>query len=392
MTVNLAHLPPADAASRSSLAGSRIRSIDTTIIDAPTTRQHKLSNTQISQQNYVHVRMQLENGVIGYGEASTLGGPRWAEESVESIKATIDRYLAPAVVGREAHLFEANAILMNKAATRNNAAKSAIESAAIDAVGKILGVPASTLLGGAVRERFPAIWALASGVAEQEIDEAKGKIAAKTFKRFKIKLGFNPPAADIARLEKIRGALGDDVPLIVDVNQAWSEADCLRWMPALEALGVALVEQPLAADKLNAMARVARRTRIPLMLDEAVFSSTEAVRGGESGAGSVLSLKLVKSGSLFELKRTAGIATAFGHELYGGCLLESSLGAAAHLAAFASLPTLEWGAEHFGPQILVDDLVEESVVYENFDICLPQGPGLGVTPDLDKIAAYARKY
>lgn len=91
------------------------------------------------------------------------------------------------------------------------------------------------------------------------------------------------------------------------------------------------------------------------------------------------------------MKRTAGIAAAFGHELYGGCLLESSIGAAAHLAAFASLPTLEWGAEHFGPKILVDDLAEESIVYDNYDICLPQGPGLGVTPDLDKIAFYARK-
>ncbi|MFX7705323.1 enolase C-terminal domain-like protein, partial [Acinetobacter baumannii] len=68
--------------------------------------------------------------------------------------------------------------------------------------------------------------------------------------------------------------------------------------------------------------------------------------------GSVYSLKLVKSGSLFELKRTAGVAAAHGLELYGGCLLESSIGAAAHLAVFSTLPTLEWGTEHFGPRIL----------------------------------------
>jgi muconate cycloisomerase len=390
MTAILAHETRLRRGEPISLSGVDIRSINATIVDAPTIRQHRLSNTSVSHQNYVHVRLQLENGVIGYGEASTLGGPRWAEESVESIKAAIDCYLTPVMVGRFADAFEANALLMNKAASRNNAAKSAIESAALDAVGRTLGVPAATLLGGAVRDRFPAIWVLASGVAGQEIEEAKSKIVDRTFKRFKIKLGFNPPAADIARLEAIRLALGDEIALIVDVNQAWSEADCLRWMPALEDLNVALVEQPLPAGKLEAMARVARRTRIPLMLDEAVFTSAEALRGGASGAGSVLSLKLVKSGSAFELKRTAGIAAAFGQELYGGCLLESSIGAAAHLAVFACLPTLEWGAEHFGPLVLSEDLAEESLVYDNYDICLPQGPGLGVTPDLDKIKALAR--
>lgn len=390
MTATLAHAR-GRAELMPSLDGAAIRSIDTTIVDAPTIRRHRLSNTDISHQNYVHVRLQLDNGVVGYGEGSTLGGPRWAEESVESIKAVVDGYLAPELVGRPAHAFEANALLMSKAALRNNAAKSAIESAALDAVGKTLGVPAVTLLGGAVRTRFPAIWALASGVAVQEIEEAKRKIAERTFRRFKIKLGFNPPAADIARLEAIRGALGDDVPLIVDVNQGWSEADCLRWMPALEALNIALVEQPLPAADLDAMARVARRTRIPLMLDEAVFTSNEALRGGASGAGSVLSLKLVKSGSAFEMKRIAGIAAAFGQELYGGCLLESSIGAAAHLAVFASLPALQWGSEQFGPQILVEDLAEEGLVYDNFDICLPSGPGLGVTPDLDKVRAFARR-
>lgn len=390
MTASLARsAAPTEAALR--LDETEIRSIETTIVDAPTRRRHRLSNLEITHQNYVHVRLQLENGVVGWGEASTLGGPRWAEESVESIKAAIDRYLAPALAGRPAHAFEANAIVMRKAATRNNAAKSAIEAAALDAVGKTLGVSAAALLGGAVRERFPAIWALASGVAAQEIDEAKRRIAERAFRRFKIKLGFDAPAADIARLETIRAALGDDVELIVDVNQAWSEADCLRWMPALEALGVALVEQPLPAAEIEAMARVARRTRIPLMLDEAVFSGAEALRGGTLGAGTVLSLKLVKSGGAFELKRTAGIAAAFGQELYGGCLLESSLGAAAHLAVFATLPELQWGTEHFAPRMLVEDLAEEGLVYDDFDVCLPTGPGLGVTPDLDKIKSFTRR-
>jgi muconate cycloisomerase len=77
--------------------------------------------------------------------------------------------------------------------------------------------------------------------------------------------------------------------------------------------------------------------------------------------------------------------------LYGGCLLESSVGAAAHLQLFASLRNLPWHCEHFGPQILVDDLVTEPLAFEDFNILLPSGPGLGVTLDEDKIRHFARK-
>lgn len=369
----------------------RIREIQTVIVDTPTRRHHKLANTEVSRQNYVLASLQLENGVIGHGEASTLGGPRWAEESVESIKSVIDTYLAPALAGRPAMAFEANAVLMTAAAQRNFAAKAALESAMLDAVGKTLDLPATAFLGGEVRNSFPVIWALASGDAGQEIEEAREKISAREFNRFKIKIGFDDPARDVARLQAVRAGIGDEAMLVVDVNQGWSEATCLRWMPALEELGVDLVEQPLPAGQIEAMARVARRARVPLMLDEAVFTPEEALRGVATGAGSVLSLKLVKAGGSFAMKRIAAIASAGGQELYGGCLLESSIGAAAHLACFATLPALEWGTEHFGPKILIDDLATNGLIYRDFEVHLPEGPGLGVEPDPDRVRAFSRK-
>ena len=80
-----------------------------------------------------------------------------------------------------------------------------------------------------------------------------------------------------------------------------------------------------------------------------------------------------------ELKRAAGVATAFGMELYGGCLIESGIGAAAHLAVFSTLPMLEWGTEHFGPRILLDDVTKGEIVYKDFQIECPSGPGLGIS-------------
>ena len=89
-------------------------------------------------------------------------------------------------------------------------------------------------------------------------------------------------------------------------------------------------------------------------------------------------------------RKVAAVAEAAGIGLYGGCLLESSIGAAAHLQVFATLPTLEWGCEHFGPQILTSDLVTEPLRFEDFDIHLPIGPGIGVTIDEAALRRFAR--
>ncbi len=373
------------------MEATRVRAVSSWIVEAPTRRKHKLSNTSISYQCYVFVRVTLENGVDGFGEASTLGGPRWAEESVEAIKANIDTYLAPALIGKPAALLEAASGEMAKACKRNNAAKSALDMALLDATGKTLGVPAHVLLGGARRTSFSAIWALASGDAAQEVEEAQGMIEKGWFNRFKIKLGFADPKTDLDRLAALQKALPTGTDIIADVNQGWSEADFIRYLPRLADLGVSLVEQPLPAGQMAAMARISARSPIPIMMDEGVFTLEEALDGCARAAGSVLSLKLCKHGGVHQLKQVAGIAQAAGMQLYGGCLLESSVGAAAHLHAFATLPALEWGTEHFGPKILIEDLCRDGLTYENFEVHLPKGPGLGVTPDLDLIEKYARK-
>lgn len=369
---------------------TRVRAVTSWIIEAPTRRKHKLSNTSISYQGYVFVRVTLENGVEGFGEASTLGGPRWAEESVEAIKANIDTYLAPALIGKPACLPEAAAGEMAKAAKRNNAAKSALDMALLDATGKTLGVSAHVLLGGARRRLFSAIWALASGDAGQEVEEAQGMIEKGWFNRFKIKLGFADPATDLDRLAALQKALPTGTDIIADVNQGWSEADFIRFIPRLADLGVSLIEQPLPGGQMAAMARISARSPVPIMMDEGVFTTEEALDGCSRGAGSVLSLKLCKHGGVHQLKQVAAVAQAAGVQLYGGCLLESSVGAAAHLHAFATLPDLHWGTEHFGPKILIEDLCRNGLKYENFEVHLPDGPGLGVTPDLDLIEKYAR--
>ena len=368
-----------------------IERIETRIVDCPTTRRHKLSNTEISYQSFVIVKAVLSDGTFGYGEAATLGGPRWSEESVEAIKANIDTYIAPVLIGQTALNFEANALRMKTAVSRNSSARAAVEAAIMDASGKAINLPVTAFLGGAVRDKVEVLWALASGDADQEIEEARAKLAAREHRRFKIKLGFYPPAQDMVRLRKVVAGMPEGTELVVDVNQGWSEATAIRYFPELAEMGVSLIEQPLRPGQLAATARIAARSSVPLMTDEAAFSLPELVQNASAAAGSVYSLKLVKSGGLFDLKRAAGVASAFGMELYGGCLLESGIGAAAHMAVFATLPHLEWGCEHFGPRILKRDLVSDGLEFRDFHIHLPQGPGLGITVDEDALAQVTRR-
>jgi len=365
-------------------------SIRSTIVDVPTVRRHQLSSLAVRAQSYVIVELRLGNGVEGIGEAATLGGPRWSEESVESIKSTIDSYLAPALLGAPADRFEAARTRMDAAAKRNNAAKAAIESALFDAVGKTLGVRAVQLLGGVVRESMPVLWTLASGDPAQEIEEAKEKLAARLHDKFKVKIGAHSPDVDLARLRRLAEALAGHASLIVDANQAWDEPTALRWLPALRELGIRLVEQPLSAWNLGGMARLRAHSTLPLMADECVFSAHDMLDVARIGAADVVSLKLVKHGGLLATRDVAAVAEAAGIGLYGGCLLESSIGAAAHLQVFAGLRELGWGCEHFGPHILVEDLVEQPLRFADFHIHLPARPGLGVTLDRDKLRHYAR--
>jgi muconate cycloisomerase len=368
-----------------------INEIKSTIVDVPTVRKHKLSSLSVTAQSYVVVELRLANGVIGIGEAATLGGPRWSEESVESIKTTIDTYLAPALIGAAPDRFEAARTCMDEAAKRNNAAKGAIESALFDAVGKALGVPAVQLLGGVVRESIPVLWTLASGDPVQEIEEAERKLAARLHNTFKVKIGAQAPEADMARMQRLASALEGRATLIVDANQAWDETTALRCLPVLAEIGVALVEQPLPAWNIPGMARLRARSGVPLMADECVFSIHDMLDVARAGAADVVSLKLVKHGGLLATRDVAAVARAAGIGLYGGCLLESSVGAAAHLHVFAGLRDLAWGCEHFGPQILTGDLVTEPLRFEDFHIHLPTGPGLGVTLDPEQLRRYARQ-
>jgi muconate cycloisomerase len=154
---------------------------------------------------------------------------------------------------------------------------------------------------------------------------------------------------------------------------------------------VELIEQPVAQHDHAALARLSRRFRVPLMADEALATPADAFTLARVRACDVFALKIAKSGGLSATARVAAVAEAAGIQLYGGTMLEGTIGTLASAHLFAALPQpLAYGTELFGPLLLEDDVVAERPAYADFALSVPRKPGLGVGLDEDKLAFYRR--
>jgi muconate cycloisomerase len=367
-----------------------IEAIDTFILDVPTIRPHVLSIATMRRQSIVIVRVRCSDGIEGLGEGTTIGGLSYGPESPESVKLAIDTYIAPILKTRDPSRIGAAMALIGKAVVGNHFAKCAVETALLDAMGRHLGLPVSELLGGRQRDSLPVAWTLASGDTRRDIDEAERMLTERRHEIFKLKIGNRTVEKDVAHVAAIKAALGDRASVRVDVNQAWSEHDADRGLAMLEAAGVGLVEQPIARANRAGMARLAARHAIALMADEALHGPDDAFDCAARAAADVFSVKIAPSGGPFAAARVAAVADAAGIGLYGGTMLEAGIGTAASAHLCATFPRLEWGTELFGPLLLTEEILAEPLIYRDFALQVPTGPGLGVTLDEDKVAFFRR--
>jgi muconate cycloisomerase len=368
----------------------KLTALEAILVDVPTTRVHRLSFGAITAQNYVIVRAFDEEGRVGLGEASTIGGPAWGEESTETIKLIIDTYLTPRLLGRDPRQLRRLGSEMGTWVKGNRFAKAAVEMALLDLVARRAGLPAVQLLGGVVQESIELAWTLASGDTQTDIEEGEAKLAQRRHRVFKLKIGYGEPAADVAHVSQIARHFEGRARIQVDVNQAWDELTATRCIAKLQDAGVALVEQPVARHDLRAMQRLAARFDLAIMADESLATPADALEIVRQEAADVLALKLTKSGGPFAALQCAAIAQAAGLPLYGGCMLETGVGTAAYLHTFAAMGGMSQGCELFGPLLLKEDIIKEPLQYRDFAIHLHEGLGFGVELDPEKLQRYRR--
>jgi muconate cycloisomerase len=371
--------------------GPRVETVSTTLVDLPLHRPHQFRDSTMDVQAVLLVRVATGDGVVGVGEGVVPGGPWWGGESVETMQVVVDRYLAPLAVGADLGWLPALRGRMDRLVAANPFAKCALETAMWDAWARTLGLPLHALLGGRCRDALPVTWAIGAADPDVVVDEAMARIESGGHASIKLKMGALEPAADTARVEKIASSLAQVTSVRVDLNGAWDELTATRLLPRLEQAGVDLVEQPTPAWDTDALARLSGLLRIPVMADESLRTDHDALTLATRRAADVFSLKIGKSGGYLATRRIAAVAQAAGIPCHGGTGIESSLGTLAGAHLLATLPAVTYGSELFGPLLMTDGLLAEPLDYRDGALHLPDGPGLGIDLDEDRVARYARR-
>lgn len=372
------------------LANPQILGIETILLDLPTIRPHVLAMATMHAQTICLVRLTCSDGIVGLGEATTIGGLAYGPEAPETIKTAIDTYFAPLLAGQDATRPAAAMALVARHVAGNHFAKCAIETALLDAQGKRLGLPVSELLGGRRVDSLPVLWTLASGDTARDIAEAEQMLDTRRHDAFKLKIGKRPIDQDVAHVGAIKAALGDRASVRVDVNMAWDEPTARRGLAMLADAGCDLVEQPIIRHNRDGMARLVALGLVPVMADESLTGPASAMDFARAAAADVFAVKIEQSGGLDAARAVAQIGDAACIGLYGGTMLEGAIGTIASAHAFATFPSLKWGTELFGPLLLTEEILERPLTYADFSLEVPAGPGLGIALDEDRVEHFRR--
>src|SRR5690606_19778654 len=171
----------------------------------------------------IFVRLETEGGAVGWGESTPT--PRWTYETTESIVSTVGRYLAPAVQGIELWNFDALHRAMDRAispgvTTGSPLAKSAVDVAAHDALGRALGLPVYQLLGGCRRQEFDLSWMISVSEPSGATRLAEEGLEAG-YDVFDVKIGMHGESGDAELVERTRKVAGDRV-IQVDANRGYT--------------------------------------------------------------------------------------------------------------------------------------------------------------------------
>ena len=333
----------------------------------------------------VLLRLTAEGGAVGWGEASP-----WSvfTGSPEASFAALDRYLRPLVLGRR--VADRAAIMADAlyAVAHATEAKAALDSALLDLAGQIAGQPAHAFLGGKHRDRIPLSVSIANPDFAADIGLME-RIRDDGVRLIKLKTGFRDHAFDILRLERIRADF-PEFAVRVDYNQGLSPDEAMGRVLDVAAFEPDFIEQPVRAHHFGLMRKLREAIDVPLLADESVFGPEDMARASSEQICDGVSIKIMKSGSLTRAQAVANMAAAHGLTAYGGDMFESGL---AHLAGthmIAATPAITLGCEFYqASYYLTEDILEEPFVVENGHVIVPDTPGLGGRPNMDKIAKFS---
>ena len=340
------------------------------------------------------VEVETDSGLVGLGEMG--GGGESAVAAVLALKA----YL----VGRDpARLEEMRFLLANPTASLyNNRTQivAAIEFACLDILGQAWGVPVSDILGGRVRDRVTFAsylffrYAAADGrgtvrTIDQLTAHARELKKQYGFRTHKLKGGVFPLEYDLECYRALAAAVAPD-SVRFDPNAVWTTEQAVRFGRAIEDLNNDYLEDPVFG--LTGMRHAREKLRVPLATNTVVVNFEQLAANVLLRAVDVILLDTTFWGGIRACVKAAAVCETFQLAVAVHSSGELGIQLATMLHLGAVVPNLSFAADaHY--HHLLDDIIEGGKLpYENGAIRVPDGPGLGVRLDRDKVAQYAELY
>ena len=316
----------------------------------------------------------------GWGECVAMSEPLYSSEYVDAAADVLQRFLVPALA--TADPLHSGAVAEVLGPFRGHRmAKATLEMAVLDAELRAEGRSFARELG-AVHDRVPC--GVSVGIMDTipALLDAVGGYLDEGYLRIKLKI---EPGWDVEPVRAVRERFGDDVLLQVDANTAYTPADA-RHLARLDPFDLLLIEQPLDEEDLLGHADLARHIRTPVCLDESIVSARSAAAAIRLGACAIVNIKPGRVGGYLEARRIHDVCTAHGIPVWCGGMLETGLGRAANVA-LAALPGFTLPGDTSGSARYYRTDITDPFVLDEGHLVVPAGPGLGVVPLADELAA-----
>ncbi len=368
----------------------------------PLRREHKWTGLSEPIGGYLLVKLTDEAGLSGWGEAPALKDwagefGRYFGESDATSRLVIERYLVPAVRGCRPGEFAELHARMDRAIKGYPYAKAAVEFASYDLAGRQCGLPVYRLLGGACRRRIPVTHSIGL-IGFREAEHEAAQVASEGIRTIKIKIGTDADR-DVEMVRRVRDTVGDGVSLCVDANQGYrTPGAAIRAFRRMEDCNLLYFEQPV--EGIERLAEVARAIDVPVMADESAWNAHDVIQIVEKRAAHIVSIYTTKPGGLYRAMEVAAVARAAGIVCNVNGSVETGIGNLANIALAAAAPAAELScvvpvstpAEAQHGQIAGiyyrDDLITHPMRFSEGFIELPDGPGMGISADEEKVRRY----
>lgn len=284
------------------------------------------ATNKVDGLEFIIVEVTTDNGLVGTGISYTvdIGGT--------VIKALIEDYLAPLVLGMNPLHYEQVWHHMQRQSRRlglgvNSMAIAAIDIAIWDLMGKHYRQPLYKLLGGA-RDAIPSYISEINLSGNDTIDDLLDRVdgyIAKGYRTVKMKIGKPDFEEDIERIAKVRERLGKGGTLLVDLNQKWSAAEAIQKGARLDAWNLGWIEEPMPYLDVHGHAQLKRAIRTPIALGESMYGKQQFLEYLKADAVDIVQADVAFVGGITEWLKIAHLANAFGKPVAPHYMMELSL-------------------------------------------------------------------